>query len=230
MYRSQQRHRTIFCLLLGGLGACASTSKSPGAQSAQISTSVRSDANVLALLHASNVGEITSSVMAQARATDSAVKSFATMMVSEHTTLDQQANALARQIGVTPALPDSTLPEIQRSESDSLRGTAAGADFDRTYIGQQVVAHQRTLSLVDASITIAQHAELKTALQTQVRPSVVRHLSQARDLQSRLGGVAASRSTNPSGANAGRPATPGVSNGSVTENPPASDTTGGKKP
>ena len=132
MYRSQQRQRTIFSLLLAGLGGCASTTMSPSAQSAQIGTSVRSDANVLALLHASNVGEITSSVMAQARATDSAVKAFAAMMVSEHTTLDQQGNALATQIGVTPALPDSTLPQIQRNESDSLRGATAGADFDRT--------------------------------------------------------------------------------------------------
>lgn len=222
MYRSQQRQRTLFCLLLAGLGGCASTTMSPSAQSAQIGTSVRSDANVLALLHASNVGEITSSVMAQARGTDSAVKAFAAMMVSEHTTLDQQGNALATQIGVTPALPDSTLPGIQRNESDSLRGATAGADFDRQYIGQQVVAHQRTLNLVDASIPIAQHAELKTALQTQVRPTVSRHLTQARELQSRLGGVAASRST--------QPAARGISNGSVTENPPTTDTTSTKKP
>ena len=93
MYRSQPRQRTIFILLLGGLGACASTG-SPAAESAQIATSVRSDEQILAVLHASDVGEIAAGTMAQERATDPSVKAFAMMMVSEHTKLDEQGNAL----------------------------------------------------------------------------------------------------------------------------------------
>jgi putative membrane protein len=232
MYRSQQRHRTILCVVLAGFGACMSTSQTAtklpsSVQSARIGSSSRDDANTLALLHTSNVGEIMAGTMAQQRATDPAVRSFAEMMVSQHTRLDREGNALAQQIGVTPALPDSTLPQVQRAELDSLRAATVGTAFDRRYVEQQVIAHQRTLELVDATIPTAQHAELKTALRSQIRPVVSRHLTQARELQSRLTGVAA----NPGAPNPARPTTTTTSGGSVTlPPPPGTDTMSTKKP
>jgi len=59
--------------------------------------------------------------------------------------------------------------------------------FDRAYVAQQVTAHARTLALVDAAISRAQQAELRTMLESQVRPSVAAHLQQAQQLQQRLG-------------------------------------------
>jgi putative membrane protein len=220
------RLRATAGFLFAGLGACASSSQtmatmSPAAQSAQAGKSVRDDANIFALLHTSNMGEVTAGMLAQQRATDTAVKAFGGMMVTEHSALDQQGNALAQQLGVTPALPDSTLPRLQRVEADSLR--AATARFDRMYIGQQIIAHQRTLDLVDASIAMAQHAELKTALQQQVRPAVSAHLARAREIQSRIGGGGL-----PPGGGIGATrggTTTNTSAGSVTESPPGSSTT-----
>jgi predicted outer membrane protein len=55
------------------------------------------------------------------------------------------------------------------------------------YIDGQVTDHARTLALVDAAIGRAQNAELRSALQTQVRPHVAEHLQVARQLQQRLG-------------------------------------------
>ena len=169
-YRAHPRRRAATtCLALAGLAACASSpatiaTMSPGAQSASIAASVRNDAQILAVLHTSNIGEIAAATVAQQRGTDSAVKAFAMTMMTEHSTLDQQGQALGRQIDVTPVLPDSTLPRVQRIESDSLRAAASGASFDQVYMAQQVAAHQRTLNLIDASVPVAQHAELKTAL------------------------------------------------------------------
>src|SRR4051794_441411 len=226
-YHAQSRRRAaMLSLALAGVGACASSpatiaTMSPGAQSASVAASVRNDAHILAVLHTSNVGEIAAATVAQQRGTDSAVKAFAMMMMTEHSTLDQQGQALGQQIGVTPALPDSTLPGVQRVESDSLRAAASGPAFDQLYMAQQVVAHQRTLNLIDASLPIAQHGELKTALQSQVRPAVQRHLTQAREIQTRIGGATAA-----AGAGAGNAArngtTTGTSAGSVTESSPGS--------
>ena len=67
-----------------------------------------------------------------------------------------------------------------------MHGTAGA--FDRAYVTQQVAAHARTLALVDAAIQRAQQAELKTALETQVRPKVAEHLRMAQELQTRMGG------------------------------------------
>lgn len=151
---------------------------------AGVVASLKSDANAVALLHESNVGEIQAGTLAQQSARDSAVRAFAERMVREHTTLDERGTALAQQNGVTPALPDSTLPQMQAAE---LR-TLSGAEFDRAYVDHQVMAHRRTLALVDAAIARGSNAALKTALQSEVRPAVAEHLEMAVQLQQRLGG------------------------------------------
>jgi len=168
-------------------GASSLSTASAVQQAARVGATVRNDGNILSVLHTSNVGEITAGMLAQQRGTDSAVKAFGAMMMSEHSTLDQQGTALSQQISVVPVPPDSTLIKLVQSESDTLRRAAAGAGFDQLYIAQQIVDHQRTLALVDASIGVAQHAELKTALQSQVRPAVSAHLAQAQEIQRRLG-------------------------------------------
>jgi len=152
-------------------------------------------------------------MVAQRRALDPAVKGFATMMVSEHTRLDEQGNRLAQQIHASAALPDSTLPGMLSADSAALRLTQDGAEFDPTYMTQQVAAHQRALEVVDAGLPKVKDAQVKTALESQVRPAVARHLAQAREIQNRLAGSTATR----------RP-TMSTSGGSVTESPTDSST------
>ena len=148
---------------------------------------INSDANIVALLHASNQAEIQAGQLAQQRATNPAVRSFAQMMVTEHTALDQQGSSIASQHGITAALPDNNLPQAQQGESTALTAAGNGAAFDRAYIAQQVEVHARTLALVDASIARAQQSALKTMLESQVRPKVAQHLQQALTIQSQLG-------------------------------------------
>jgi putative membrane protein len=209
MHRSRHCQRTLFGLLLGGLGACASAGSRTDLGSElgkDVAASAQSDERTLAILHRSDVGEISAGMVAQERATDPAVKAFAVMMVSEHTKLDEQGNRLAQQINAAATLPDSTLQGILSADSAALRLTAEPAAFDRTYIAQQVAAHQRTLDVIDVGLKNSTHAEVKTALESQVRPAVARHLAMARQIQGRLSGSTASRGV-----------TSGTSAGSVTE-------------
>jgi putative membrane protein len=169
--------------------------------------SLRTDAHAMALLHESNQAEIQAGTLAQRQATDSDVRAFAAQMVSDHTALDAQGSALATRLAITPMLPDSALPRMAAQELTTLRGGppnvmpsaapanpprdttrgAANLGFDRAYIAQQVADHQRTLALVDAAIAQTQNAQLKTALQNDVRPKVATHLQMAQQLQQRLG-------------------------------------------
>jgi putative membrane protein len=222
MYRSRHCQRTIFFLLLGGLGACASAGSS-ATRSADLAASAQSDERILAILHRSDVGEISAGRVAQERAVDPAVKAFATMMVSEHTRLDEQGNRLAQQINASAVLPDSTLPGILSSDSIALRLAPDGAVFDRTYMAQQVAAHQRTLEVVDAGLPKAKDVQVKTALESQVRPAVARHLALAREIQSRLAGSTAARGPNADSTRRSG-ATMSTSGGSVTESPTGSST------
>ena len=99
MYRPHPRRPlATSTVLLAALAACSTTSQtgsmSSSAQSTRVGISVRDDAQIFGALHASNVGEITSAMTAQQKGTDSAVKSFASMMMSEHSNLDQQGTAV----------------------------------------------------------------------------------------------------------------------------------------
>jgi predicted outer membrane protein len=149
---------------------------------------VASDANILGAVSESNRGEIAAGTVALDRAANPEVRSFAQMMIAMHTAADTAARNLAASIGVTPALPDSTLPQLQNQEVAALQATPAGQTFDRVYMAQQIVAHRRTLATVDAAIPRAQRAELRTFLETSVRPVVAAHLQQAIDIQTRQGG------------------------------------------
>ena len=156
-------------------------------QSTQVAATIRSDPNVLAVMHTSNLGEIAAGNLAITKATDAAVKTFATQMVVEHTALNAQVNARAAAIGIPLTIPDNTLPAIIAAESDTLTTIVTRATFDRVYIAQQVRDHQRTLTLIDASIAVAQDAQIKVLLQNTARPSVAMHLQMAQALQTRIG-------------------------------------------
>jgi predicted outer membrane protein len=153
-----------------------------------VNPTIASDANIAALLSESNRGEIAAGTIALDRATTAEARNFAQMMIDMHTAVEAQQQTLVRTLGVTPALPDSSLPRAQNAELATLQATPASLQFDRTYLAQQIVAHRRSLALVDASITAAQRAELRTFVQTVVRPAVAAHLQQAIDIQTRLGG------------------------------------------
>jgi putative membrane protein len=156
-------------------------------QSTQIAATIRSDPNIVAVLHTSNLGEIAAGNLAITRGSDAAVKSFATQMVVEHTALNAQGNARAAAIGIPLTIPDNTLPAIIAAESDTLTAVPTGTRFDQVYIAQQVRDHQRTLALIDASIAIAQNAQIKALLQNTARPSVAMHLQMAQTIQARIG-------------------------------------------
>jgi putative membrane protein len=149
--------------------------------------STASDANIVALLHEANLGEILAGTVAQQRALTTEVRSFAAMMVAMHSAADTAGQSLALRAGITPVLPDSTLPRIQQQELAALQTTPAGQTFDRVYISQQIVAHRRTLALVDAAIARTQRAELRALLEGVVRPAIVAHLQAALGIQARIG-------------------------------------------
>ncbi len=82
---------------------------------------------------------------------------------------------------------DSTMARTDTTMRHAGMMHGAAGPFDAAYVAQQVAAHARTLALVDAAIQRAEKAELKTALETQVRPKVAEHLRMAQELQARIG-------------------------------------------
>lgn len=149
-----------------------------------------SDANVAAILSVADSGEIRPSQAAQQQAQNAQVKEFAQMMVTEHGMLEDSLRALTQRLGVTPA-PNAMSQQL-RTRADSamqaLQGQT-GAAFDRSYMQWMVASHQATMDALDTQLIPAiQNAEMRAAVQQQVRPRVEQHLQRAQQIQSSLGG------------------------------------------
>jgi len=127
---------------------------------------------------------------AQTRTTNGAVKQFAATMITDHTAVNEQAAALAKKLGVTPA--DNAVSQSLESGAKQARATLEplhGKAFDRAYMDREVAYHQAVLDAIDKLlIPTTDNAELKQLL-TAVRPAVATHLEHAKHLRMELGGA-----------------------------------------
>lgn len=174
-------------------------------QTTQIINSIKSDSNIFAVMHWSNIGEINAGKVVRVSGSDTGVVAFANQMVTDHSTLDSAAFVLQQASAIAPALSDSTIVTVVNAEQDSLQNlarnstpdsTAASGDsttapppsqLDKAYMATQVNDHTRTLAIVDASLKIVQSSNLKDMLQNTVRPMILMHLQEAQAIQSRIG-------------------------------------------
>src|SRR3954469_4730838 len=210
-------HRTVPALALAlALGACNShrdrdvTSNAPsGSESATMpadttasATSATSatptasapaelsDANIVALLDHANAADSTAGALAATKATNPAVKQFAKLMMAEHHALRKQGADLAKGLKVTPEPPaNDPVTPLAQQETQALKSAAKGAEFDKTYIDQEVAAHQAVLDLANKAHDQADNADLK-ALIEKAKPVIEKHLAQAKQLQQKLQGSA----------------------------------------
>jgi len=145
------------------------------------------DGHIANIAMVANEGEAQQGTAAAARATSAEVRSFAQMMVTDHTNALNAARDTASRNGITPEENDTT--RALRSGTPTVIAnldTYRGADYDRRYIDYQIALHQWLLNGLDTVlIPQATNAELRSLLQTQ-RGSVAAHLEQARSIRGRL--------------------------------------------
>jgi putative membrane protein len=147
-----------------------------------------SAANIMSVVGVANANEIGSSKIAQNKATNAEVKSFANDMVKEHQAMQQDADKLATQLNVTPQ-PADRAQEMKRMGDEmgqQLESTAKGAAFDRAYMQGQVQAHQATLDELTALQSAASEEQVRTLI-TNAIPKVRQHLERAQRIQGQLG-------------------------------------------
>jgi len=144
------------------------------------------DAQIFAMLAAANQGEIDAGKMASTKATSASVKSFARDMVTAHTKMLNDGEALAKKLNITPdtAAADS-INAMNQSTAATLTAAAKGAAFDSAYVNAQVAGHEYVLDLVKRAEGQAQNADLKSAL-TSAEPQVQQHLDRIKDIQSKM--------------------------------------------
>ena len=148
------------------------------------------DSNIVALLDEANMADSAAGAAALKKAANPDVKAFAKLMMAEHHALRVAGQELAKQLGVTPKLPErDPLAGYLRNEMDALKKTAKGAEFDRTYIDHEVSIHQALLDFANQARVTTQTAELRGLIEKAV-PVIKKHLDQAQEIQKKLGTTA----------------------------------------
>ncbi len=160
----------------------SATTSTPSATSGSVS-----DPQIAQIALSANSGDSARGKLAETKATNAQVKSFAREMVTDHSSLNKKAVELAKKLNVTPAqsAADSDLVKKVGDMTNELQGKT-GKDFDKTYMDQEVQIHQLVLDDLDKTlIPAAQNADLKKLL-TTARGVVEGHLKRAQQIDGTL--------------------------------------------
>ena len=129
--------------------------------------------------------EVQSGMMAEKMGRMPAVKSFGKMMVTEHGKTTRELMNAVKASGMSPPPPPPLKPE-QQAMLDDLR-TKSGDDFDRTYVSQQMMAHQEALSVQTGYAAGGDMPKIK-ATAAKTAPIVQSHINMLGSMQTKMGG------------------------------------------
>ena len=116
--------------------------------------------------------EILQGELALSRTSDPKVKSFAAMMVKEHSAALEKLRVAAQKANVT--LPADISPSQSHQAEIQALGKRSGTEFDEAYRKDQVEAHKQALALVDTYRTHGANPELR-AWATEAVALVTKH-------------------------------------------------------
>jgi putative membrane protein len=191
----QQTHRLFLlsAVLSAAVAAtgCAGhhTSMGAGPSAAPAATSgtarlAAPDLAFVALAAGTDMYEIQASRLAQTRATNAQVRSYAQMLEQHHTATSNELMTLVRAKGATPP---TALPADKQARIDQL-SRLSGAAFDREYIRMTGVQdHQAAIGQFEqASRTLADR-DLKAFAEKSL-PILRQHLQQAQGIAGQIAG------------------------------------------
>ena len=127
------------------------------------------------------MAEVENGQLAQEKATNAKVKSFASMMVNDHTGANSQVKSLAAARNVQ--LP-ATVSDEHKQKKDEL-AKKSGAEFDRAYMDLMVSDHEKTIDLFEDASGDVKDSEVKTFADNTL-PKLRMHLDSARAIRSSL--------------------------------------------
>ena len=162
---------------VAGSSAAAASSATPAVASAPAAP------DFVAMAAASDMFEIQAAKIAQKRSKNADVKAFAKMMVADHTKSTAMIKKAVADSG-KDIKPPAALPDDKAALIDALN-KASDADFDKTYVDQQVKAHQDALMLMTSYSMSGDTPALKDAA-GMITPVVQMHLDKIMSIQASL--------------------------------------------
>jgi putative membrane protein len=135
---------------------------------------------------AKGVAEVEAGKLAQEKGSAADVKSFADMMVKDHT----EANSKLKAIADSKSLEVSDSAELVDKAKAMILELRSAKSFDQAYANNQVKAHEATIALFEEEASNGKDADLK-AFAVATLPKLKDHLAHAKALAKAHGGDAA---------------------------------------
>ncbi|MDY7559490.1 DUF4142 domain-containing protein [Pseudomonas sp. 10B1] len=128
---------------------------------------------------AKGMAEIQTSQLAMDKSKSADVKSFAQMMITDHTDANQKLAAIATGLNLKTASDAEMMDKAKKMILNYRDGS-----FDKAYTTNQVKAHQATIKLFQDEIKTSKTPEL-TAFAKAALPTLQDHLKMAKQLQAK---------------------------------------------
>jgi len=146
------------------------------------------DAQIASIVVTANQVDIDAGKLAKSRSTNKEVKTFAELMITDHTGVNKSAKDLVAKLKVT--LQDNPTSQSLKAGGDKNLAhlkTLNGAAFDKAYVDHEVAYHQQVIDALDKTLIPGATNDQLKALLIKVRPAFVAHLEHAKHLQSSTG-------------------------------------------
>jgi putative membrane protein len=140
------------------------------------------DRNFVSGAEEANLAEIETAKMLEQKATDPAVKDFASRMVTDHTQASQRLATLAKDTGVTLPTQPSATERSQKSELQKL----SGSKLEDAYLRDELQGHKQVISSFENEIEHGQDRAVRDYAE-QTLPTLQDHIRIAEDLAGKMG-------------------------------------------
>ena len=169
-----------------------STTAAPGAPNSSSSNTANalpanmSDANVVAMMVEGDSGEVAVGKLVLQKSKNAAVKSYANMLISDHSKGKKEMESLAKKIQVTPAPPaNDPNPSELTERLSALNSAPSPQAMDSIFIMQAVQDHENDIAQTQQLESTVQSPQLKAALQKDI-PVLQKHLDHAKMLEQKM--------------------------------------------
>lgn len=165
--------RSAFFLSVGALASAAFLAAgNPGGSS---SAKPLDDATILGILGQVNDGEVEMGKLAQQKASETLVQNYGRKLVDDHTRAKKEAEALAKEINITPQPPEDD--DLSRDHAKVMEELSqkSGAEFDRAFLDAAVDGHKQVIKMASEEwIPQARNEDLKAFIHKQL-PGLLEH-------------------------------------------------------
>jgi len=169
-----------------GTTAVAESTAVPPSAANPSNSGTLSDANIIASLSEADSAEIAEAKLVLTKSKNPEVKSFAKMMITDHSKMKAEKDDLAKKLNITPQPPpNDNAPSELNSEMSALNSAPNSHALDSIYITNAVADHTKDLADVKELQTKAQAPELRDAIKN-AEPVVAKHLDHAKMIETKL--------------------------------------------